>query len=287
LAIAPVIVGLAVGIAFVVLFASMFSAANPMIQRSYYAKVSILGMRDVYQAGEKINFSIRAHGYSQICGAPAITIVNMDDPNKVINPVDLIIDYNCDPTPGFFDITWKLEEIGVTHDITFESGHYKVVARYIETVEKEFDVIPISSGNGSSAPIKCEQSSFCNYQLKLGNKFYPIHFRMNGTIENMTSNTATQTLTIVLNVQSSGNLTIAIPREVVDSRAGSDRKSGADTEFAIFADEVNIAADEYSPEEGNWSNALGITDDPESYRIVVIPIKEGTERVDIVGTWEV
>jgi hypothetical protein len=136
--------------------------------------------------------------------------------------------------------------------------------------------------------IKCEQSSlFCTYQLFVGNRTYLMNFRFNGTIENMTANTTTQTLTIGLDGQSSSNLTIAIPREVVDSRAGSDRKSGADTDFAVFLDEENGESFEYSPQDEKWANALGITDHPESYRILVIPIKEGTERVDIVGTWEI
>ena len=68
-----VIAGLGLGIAFVFLFASMFGSGSPIAHRKY-VDVTILGLNDVYRAGEKIDFSVRAKGYNQICGVPAIAI---------------------------------------------------------------------------------------------------------------------------------------------------------------------------------------------------------------------
>lgn len=81
--VAAVIAGLAAGIFFVVIFASIFYSPNPIVQKMYYSDVSIMGLKDTYQAGEKIDFSIRANGYGTVCGAPSASIVDLDDPSKI------------------------------------------------------------------------------------------------------------------------------------------------------------------------------------------------------------
>ena len=108
---------------------------------------------------------------------------------------------------------------------------------------------------------------------------------MNGTIYNMTADLPTQSLTISIKVDRAGSLQIAIPREVVDSRNGADGKSGIEQPFAIFLDAENVDGIEYSSSDSKWVKALGIMDHPEKYRIVVIPIKENTETVELVGTF--
>jgi hypothetical protein len=287
-AVAAVIAGLAVGIAFVVLFASIFSQSNPVVQRKHHFDVSIMGLKDLYNTGEKIDFSVRVKGYGTNCGAPSVKIIDMNNPGRVIDPVGLITDYTCDPTAYDFDRTWTLLDIGVIRDIVLESGHYKAVVRYGETVEKEFRVISDTSGNSMDAsrtPVRCQEFSLCTYQLKIGNSTYPINFRINGTIQKMVADVYTKTLTITLTVERPTTLQIAMPREVIDARAGADGKSGADEDFAVFVDEENVAADEFSTNDSEWAQALRISHNPEKYRILVIPISEGTETVEIVATW--
>lgn len=142
-------------------------------------------------------------------------------------------------------------------------------------------------GNGNNIPataVECQQSSLCTYQLTVGNSTtYPINFRMDGTIVNMTADLTR--LTIRLKVEEPTSLQVAIPREVLDSREGEDAGSGADTDFAVFVDQINVALDEFSTGDSKWANALGITEHPEKYRILVIPIPEGVETVEIVRTW--
>src|SRR5437867_10419899 len=109
---------------------------------------------------------------------------------------------------------------------------------------------------------------------------------MNGTIKNMEVDTAANTLTMQLKIPNNNTtLQIAIPREVVDARAGADGKSGDDMDFAVFADEQNIASDEYSPMDGKWADRLRITDHPEKIRILSIDLKQGIETLEIVGYW--
>lgn len=145
---APVIVGLAVGLVFVVLFASQFNSSSPIVQRKFYSDVSIIGLKDAYRVGENIDFTIRATGYGANCGPPSVMIMDTSDPKKTINPVDVHIEYNCDPEAFYFDRSWTLLDIGVMHDIVLEGGHYNVIVGYGATVEKEFDVI--SSDRGMS-----------------------------------------------------------------------------------------------------------------------------------------
>jgi len=133
--------------------------------------------------------------------------------------------------------------------------------------------------------VDCKPLSLCTYNLKKDDTLYPINFRFNGTIENMTTDLHTITLTIQLKAESTTSLQIAVPREVVDSRTGGDGISGADDDLVVFVDQV--PADdvrEFSTKEGTWAKDLGISDNPEKYRILVIHIEQGTKTVDIVGT---
>lgn len=146
----PVVAGLTIGIAVVVLFASLFGSSSPIIQRKAFADVSITGLKEVYRTGEKIDFTIRAKGYGTNCGNPSVTMVDTQNPSNMINLFDIIMDYyNCDPEPHSFDKTWRLADIGILHDITPASGHYKVAVSYGQTMEKEFDVITSNKPTGS------------------------------------------------------------------------------------------------------------------------------------------
>jgi len=138
--------------------------------------------------------------------------------------------------------------------------------------------------------VSCQEHSLCTYQLEVGNSTYPINFRFNGTIESMTADLPTKNLNIKLQPPvRPASLQIAIPREVVDSRAGADGKSGADDDFVVFADQIptNDDVKEFSTKEGTWAKDLGISDNPEKYRILEIHIEQGTQTVDIVGTWPI
>jgi hypothetical protein len=102
----------------------------------------------------------------------------------------------------------------------------------------------------------------------------------------MTADREVQSLTIELKTERSASLQIAVPREVVDSRAGPDAK-GPDEEFAVFVDEVPVDIEEIPIQAHECTIALGISENPEKYRILVIPIPEGTEIVEIIGTWPI
>jgi hypothetical protein len=56
------------------------------------------------------------------------------------------------------------------------------------------------------------------------------------------------------------------------------------TEFAVFLDDENVDANELPKEAHEWTKTLGISDNPEQYRMLSIAIPEGTVTVKIVGT---
>lgn len=132
----PIIAGLAVGIAFVIAFAFIFGSYPPSqpLAQGHFLTLEINGMKETYNAGEKIDFVFRAYGYEQnLCGYPLVEIVdNNHDIEKVgydKNLVSLI--GGCDPDFRDIDETWTLQQMGVLDTITIqEKGDYRVVIEY-------------------------------------------------------------------------------------------------------------------------------------------------------------
>lgn len=135
-------------------------------------------------------------------------------------------------------------------------------------------------------PVTCQQSTLCTYQLMVGTATYPINFRMVGTIEYIVAATEVKALTIELASATATGLQIAVPREVVDSRAG-ENNTGADEEFVVFVDEVPMDIEEIPAQAREYNLIMGTSENPEKYRILIIPIPEGTETVEIIGTWPI
>lgn len=136
----PVIAGLATGIAFVIVFALLFSIASPILHRSFNIVLALEGLKDRYSVGEQIDFNIRATGYGTHCGYPIAQIMNIDK-NEIVRTIDNGIDVNCDPEPVDFDKSWTLQDLGVTDPIMLDKvGHYKIIINFGRTAEQYFIV---------------------------------------------------------------------------------------------------------------------------------------------------
>ena len=85
-----------------------------------------------------------------------------------------------------------------------------------------------------------------------------------GTLKNMTGNQAETTLTAMITATGDGQLTLQLPRNIIDSKNGTD-----DSDFVVFVDQVEDVADD----------DMGATT-----RTVTINFTEGAEQIDIVGT---
>ncbi|MGI0048764.1 MAG: hypothetical protein ACREAW_04420 [Nitrososphaera sp.] len=152
----PVIAGLAVGVAFIMLFASVFAAVDPVTGKRYHLYVSIDGLEDSYGIGERIEFVVTARGYDHLCGFPNIDIVNADSGERAYTIQSFWLGV-CDMEPRDVDEVWNLEDMGASEGIIIrEGGNYKLMARYGEkTLEKEFsvtsnsiEVISLQKGSG-------------------------------------------------------------------------------------------------------------------------------------------
>jgi predicted secreted protein with PEFG-CTERM motif len=142
-----------------------------------------------------------------------------------------------------------------------KSGAYKVIATYKGTSQTmTFD---FTAGD-----------TWKTFQLKAAGQTYQIQYMINGgSVKNMTVDGPTKTLTVNIASTADGKLDIRLPRNVIDSRVGSDGKTGNDQDFAIFIDDENTEATPATPTA--------------DMRQISIDFDSGAQTVEIVGTWAV
>jgi len=146
------------------------------------------------------------------------------------------------------------------------SGTYTVIVSYKGTTTNQATFQYTASAGGIG---------WKTFTIKVGNDSYPVQYKITGgTVQNMVPSTATSDLTITINSTDKGNLLIRLPRNVIDARAGSDLRSGADENFTLFADDV--------PSD-TWDQ----TEQTADRRTLSIDFEQGTESIDIVGTWAI
>lgn len=144
----PTIAGLVIGIAFVVLFASIFTSSQ-LSQSDRLTDLSIEGLKDSYSIGEEIDFAIRATGYGIICGYPDFKIIDLDRNEDIVFSLDeRVILVVCDPDAINFNKTWILLELGVTNPITIDRvGHYKIAISFGNVVAEKYFIVNTDAQN--------------------------------------------------------------------------------------------------------------------------------------------
>lgn len=143
-------------------------------------------------------------------------------------------------------------------------GTYTVMVSYKTTEEEttfEFDAT-------DAGPV------WRTFTFEAGGQQYQVQYIITGgSIVSMSASSETSTLTVEISSTAAGNLQLRLPRDVIDSRTGDDGRSGDDDVFVAFADEESVEVDETAPTS--------------SVRTVSIDFAEGTETIDIVGTYAV
>jgi len=127
-----------------------------------------------------------------------------------------------------------------------------------------------------------KDSEWKTFTIRVGDKSYPIQYQITGgSVSNMVPDENTSTLTVTIASTANGNLLIRLPRNVIDSRtqadANGDMRAGADDDFVVFEDDVP-------------SDNVGQVNQTESTadrRTLSIDFEQGTETIDIVGTWAI
>ncbi|WP_228369240.1 PEFG-CTERM sorting domain-containing protein [Candidatus Nitrososphaera gargensis] len=144
-----------------------------------------------------------------------------------------------------------------------KSGTYRVQATYAGTVNQE-----------TTFEFQATEETWRTFNIRVGGQTFPVQYRITGgSVQNMVPDEATATLTVTISSTSDGNLQIRLPRNVIDSRDGADGRSGSDLDFAVFIDDENV-----TPEQ---------TEATVDRRTLSIDFANGTETIEIVGTWAV
>lgn len=164
--VAPVIAGLAAGIAFLFVFSNVADSLSTIKNdqtgsaKKAFVILTIAGMDDTYRAGEPISFTLITKGASHnICNypKPSIQIARIPDEKGVWNtPPTFQTSMGCPMQPFYSE--WRFGYSGedlpfqsaLVHDRKYENriaieepGRYKLIALFEDhRAEKEFMVLP-------------------------------------------------------------------------------------------------------------------------------------------------
>jgi predicted secreted protein with PEFG-CTERM motif len=117
----------------------------------------------------------------------------------------------------------------------------------------------------SVIPSFAQSTSTYNIVDPLSGSSYPVNYDLTGgTVKDMSLDTNATSLIISLQMTSDGNLTITLPRTVIDAKAGAN-----DDQFFVLVDGADT----------NFQESKTTTD-----RTISVPVVDGTERVEIIGT---
>jgi predicted secreted protein with PEFG-CTERM motif len=117
----------------------------------------------------------------------------------------------------------------------------------------------------ASAPSFAQSTSAYNVVDPFSGNSYPVNYNLTGgTVKDMSLDTNATSLVISLQTTSDGNLTITLPRTVIDAKVGAN-----DDQFFVLVDGADT----------NFQESKTSTD-----RTLSIPIIDGTEKVEIIGT---
>ncbi len=112
------------------------------------------------------------------------------------------------------------------------------------------------------------QSSCAPQQIAatVGNEMYCIDYTINGgTVSGATLDTASKALVVNIQANSDGQITLNIPRSVLDAKSGTD-----DSVFAVLIDGEQVQQFTESPSTDT--------------RTITIPFQMASEKIEIIGT---
>jgi len=236
-----------------ILLASVASVALVGAAYAQTATLTVKTDKSSYASGDDIT----------VTGNLNATAINQPLLIQVKGPhnIDVIDQFNANPDGSY---SYKFRAGGLMN--SDGSGTYTVTVSYKGTTTNQATFQYTASVGGIG---------WKTFTIKVGNDSYPVQYKITGgTVQNMVPSTATSDLTITINSTAAGNLLIRLPRNVIDARTGSDNRSGADDNFTLFADDV--------PSD-TWDQ----TEQTADRRTLSIDFEQGTESIDIVGTWAI
>ncbi|MBM2851664.1 MAG: sorting protein [Candidatus Nitrosotenuis sp.] len=145
-----------------------------------------------------------------------------------------------------------------------KEGTYTIKVLYgtnARTAEATFE---FGGSEGSTAPSGKSIPVTGNPELLVG---YSIQ---GGKIISIEPDVSANSLLVIIETTSDGQVKLMIPREVIDARNGPDGKSGEDVDFFVLADGSEVDFEETTTA---------------SVRTLTIPFDDGTSQIEIIGTW--
>jgi|SRR5581483_7823263 len=230
------------------------------------ASVASVALAPVY--AQSTSLTVQTDKSSYMTG-DTITITGNVGTIKAGQPV-LIQVYNEKNNPAGFDQV--MPGADGSYNSTFKAGGQYYAGSGTYTVKAAY------AGQTKTSTFTFTASGalvWKTFTLNAGGKQYPIQYMITGgSITGMTISDKLSTLSINITTTSDGTLTLKLPRNVIDAR--QNVTTGADSEFAAFADSVeNLTVDE---------KAGTATVDA---RTISIDFVNGTESIEVVGTWAI
>lgn len=116
-----------------------------------------------------------------------------------------------------------------------------------------------------STPSLAQSANTYNVVDPFSGSSYPVNYNLTGgTVKDMSLDTNATSIIISLQMANDGNLTITLPRTVIDAKVGAN-----DDQFFVLVDGADT----------NFQESKTNTD-----RTLSIPVIAGTEKVEIIGT---
>ena len=208
-------------------------------------ELSVETDRDEYNIGQTVEISGEVPDTLLADGEPLLVRINKPDGSPCrIDQVEI-------PSSGSYDYEMVL---GGTCGV---AGEYEVEVTY--------------GGEDGSTTFELIGSSVSEYSLIVDGDTYPVEYEMSGgSINNMFVRPAENKLVITVNAEQAGQLTVELPREVIDAV-----EDGEDIAYLVTIED----------ESGNVSTIeIEESENTDDTRTLVIDYAAGTGRIEIAGT---
>lgn len=208
-------------------------------------EITVMTDGDEYEVGDTVEISGEVPDNMMTSGEQLLIRINKPDGNPCrIDPITV-------PSSGSYT--------------------YEVVLGGTCGVAGEYEVEVTYSGEESRTTFEVTGPSISEYSLVVEGDTYPIEYETTGgTINSMFVRPSEDKLVVTLNAEEDGQLTLVLPREVIDAV-----EDGEDIDYIVTIedDSGNISIVDIEESEN--------TDDA---RTLVIDYKAGTARIEIQGT---
>ncbi len=225
------------------------SQISPSSTGSQILPIAVSTDKDTYDRQSTI--IVTGHVQNAITGN-SVTMKVSDPTGKVVEVNQLTVDNN-----GNFNT-----KINTSSPLWSSGGTYTIYVQYgaqqgLLSTTTQF-TLPGGGGETSCTPNQLTAT--------IGNESYCIDYSIDGgTVSSGTLNMASKELTVNIQADNDGQITLKIPRSVLDAKSGSN-----DSVFAVLIDDQEVSE---------------FTDTPTAdTRDITIPFQAGSEKIEIIGT---